>query len=31
MRVEAEARGLVAGFSIGPVHNPGLSVSHLLF
>ena len=31
MMVEAEARGLVAGFSIGPLHNPGLSVSHLLF
>ena len=31
MMVEAEARGLVAGFSIGPVHNLGFSVSHLLF
>ena len=31
MMVEAEARGLVAGFSIGLEHNPGLRVSHLLF
>jgi hypothetical protein len=31
MMVEAEARVLVAGFSIGPAHNPGLRVSHLLF
>ena len=31
MMVEAEARGLVARFSIGPVHNHGLSVLHLLF
>jgi hypothetical protein len=29
--MEAEARWLVAGFSIGPAHNPGLHVSHLLF
>jgi hypothetical protein len=31
MLMESEARGLVAGFSVGPVHNPGLSISHLLF
>jgi hypothetical protein len=31
MMVEAEARGLVAGFSIGPAHIPGLRVSHFLF
>ena len=31
MMVEAEDRGLVAGFSIGPAHNHGLRVSHLLF
>jgi exonuclease III len=27
----AEDRGLVTGFSVGPLSNPGLSISHLLF
>ena len=31
MMVETEAWGLVAGFSVGLVHNPSFSVSHLLF
>jgi hypothetical protein len=31
MLMESEARGLVAGFSVGPLHNSGLSISHLLF
>jgi hypothetical protein len=31
MMVEAENRGLVAGFSIGPANNSGLRVTHLLF
>jgi hypothetical protein len=31
MLMESEARGLLAGFSVGPVHNSGLSISHLLF
>jgi hypothetical protein len=31
MMVEAEARWLVAGFSIGPAHNLGFRISHLLF
>jgi hypothetical protein len=31
MLMESEARGLVAGFSVGSVHNSGLSISHLLF
>jgi hypothetical protein len=31
MLMESEDRGLVAGFSVGHVHNPGLSISHLLF
>jgi hypothetical protein len=30
MRI-AEDRGLVSGFSVGPLSNPGLSISHLLF
>jgi hypothetical protein len=29
--VETEARGLFACFFVGPAHNPGISVSHLLF
>jgi hypothetical protein len=31
MMVEAEARWLVARFSIGPAHNHGFRISHLLF
>ena len=31
MLMESKARGLVAGFSVGLVHNSGLSITHLLF
>jgi hypothetical protein len=31
MLMESEAMGLLAGFSVGLVHNSGLSISHLLF